>query len=101
MSISERCDAFVTNHRKYIKESGLSSLATRKSIRFFRLRSSMTQKTLHLKEIAENRKPSASPRTKKVSICVHILSTTLKNLMSVEHKSLHRIRCYYAGQETI
>lgn len=43
----ERCDAFVKQHRGISRESWTIIVGTRKSICFFRLRSSMTQKTLH------------------------------------------------------
>ena len=43
----ERCDSFVKQHRGYIKGMVDYHRCTRKSICFFRLRSSMTQKTLH------------------------------------------------------
>ena len=43
----ERCDAFVKNTAGISRESWTIIVGTRKSICFFRLRSSMTQKTLH------------------------------------------------------
>ena len=42
----ERCDAFVKQHRGISRESWTIIVGTRKSICFFRLRNSMTQKTL-------------------------------------------------------
>lgn len=76
----ERCDAFVKQHRGYIK--GIVDYHRwHAEINMFLPFAEFddSEDLVFLKEIAENRKPSASPRTKKVAFAFIFLSTTLKN----------------------
>lgn len=76
----ERCDAFVKQHRGYIK--GIVDYHRwHAEINMFLPFAEFddSEDLAFLKEIAENRKPSASPRTKKVAFAFIFLSTTLKN----------------------
>ena len=84
----ERCDAFVKQHRGYIKGIVDYHVGTRKSICFFRLRSSMTQKTFaFLKEIAEKSQTVCFSPDEEGGIRVHIFINYFEELMSAEHKS--------------
>ena len=81
-----------SNTAVYQGNRGLSSIGTRKSICFFRLRSSMTQKTLHfLKEIAEKSQTVCFSPDEEGGIRFHIFINYFEELMSAEHKSY--IKC--------